>query len=310
MSMIMTVLGPVAPSDWGVTTFHEHLLCRPPDPHYAADPDLAVDDPARSAQELGIFARSGGEALVEFSTRDYGRDLVGLKRLARWSGVRIVAATGYQKGKYSTAFLQGRSVEAIADEIVRELVEGGPEGIRPGVVKAGTSLDEVTREEEKALRAAAQAHLRTGAPIVTHTEAGTVADRQLDVIEDEGAPAGAVVLGHLDRKLDLAYHLDLADRGAFLAYDQISKEKYYPDGERIAFLQELWARGHGGRLLLAGDLGRKTYLTSYGGGPGLSYLLWRFVPWLRQEGFREDQIRTMLVDTPASVLSWRGADAA
>lgn len=306
MSMIMTVLGPVAPQDLGITDFHEHLLCRPPDPHYASDPDLAVDDIGRSAEELGLFARSGGRALVEFSTRDYGRDLAGLKRLSRWTGVHIVAATGYQKAKYCTPYLEDRGVDDIVQEIVDELRQGGEEGIRPGVVKAGTSREEVTPAEEKALRAAARAHLETGVPIVTHTEAGTVADRQLDVIEDEGAPASAVALGHLDRKLDLAYHLELADRGAFLGYDQISKEKYHPDGKRIEFLQALWERGHGEQLVLAGDFGRKTYLTSYGGGPGLTYLLWRFVPWLRQTGFSEEQVDAMLVRNPASALTWRG----
>ena len=53
----------------------------------------------------------------------------------------------------------------------------------------------------------------------------------------------ARILGHVDRKLDWDYHLALARTGAYLGYDQISKEKYAPDARRLEFILRLVAGG-------------------------------------------------------------------
>ena len=55
--------------------------------------------------------------------------------------------------------------------------------------------------------------------------------------------------------------------GAYLIYDQISKEKYVPDRDRIAMLLHLVADGYGDSLMLGGDFGRASYWTSNGGAP-------------------------------------------
>ena len=48
----------------------------------------------------------------------------------------------------------------------------------------GTSLNEVTRDEERMLRAAAAVQRETGAPISTHTTAGTIPLQQVRIFED------------------------------------------------------------------------------------------------------------------------------
>jgi phosphotriesterase-related protein len=50
-------------------------------------------------------------------------------------------------------------------------------------------------------------------------------------------------------------------------------------------------------------MARKSYLTSYGGGPGFTYILWRVLPWLREEGLTDDDIDALMVRTPARLLS-------
>ena len=79
---------------------------------------------------------------------------------------------------------------------------------------------------------------------------------------------------------------------------------------RLLFLnnQGLASVGGGVTILraLAGDLARKSYWPAYGdwGGPGLTYILWRFLPWLHERGLDPQRIHTMLVDTPARMLQF------
>ena len=91
-----------------------------------------------------------------------------------------------------------------------------------------------------------------------------------------------IIIGHTDRDLDWDYHIGLLQTGVNLIYDQLSKEKYQPDSKRVEFILKLVKAGFGKQIMLSGDLARKSYWPSYGnwGGPGLTYILWRFVPWL------------------------------
>ena len=72
--------------------------------------------------------------------------------------------------------------------------------------------------------------------------------------------------------------------------------KYGPDETRIGVLKRLFDAGLGGQVLLGNDLGRPSYWRSYGGGPGLDFVLTRFVPRLREEGFGEEVIEDLLVN--------------
>ncbi|HET7376131.1 MAG TPA: phosphotriesterase-related protein, partial [Anaerolineae bacterium] len=237
---------------------------------------------------------------------DYGRNAVGLKRVSESSGVNIVCVTGHHKEAFSAAWVQDRSIEALTDRFSRDVMEGvDGTSIKAGAIKAASSLNKITPNEEKVFRAVARAHRVTGAPISTHTEAGTLALEQIDLLRSEGVDPSRVIIGHLDRKLDWAYHLQIAQTGVYLGYDQISKEKYEPDSKRVEFILRLVKEGFGRQIVLGGDLARKSYWPSYGtgGGPGLTYILWRFVPWLRSEGLSEEAIENILVHNPARALS-------
>ena len=158
--------------------------------------------------------------------------------------------------------------------------------IKAGVIKAASSLNTITANEEKVFRAAARAHHMTGAAISTHTEVGTMGLEQIQLLISEGVEPERIIIGHVDRKLEWDYHLTLWKTGVTLSYDQISKEKYAPDSQRVEFILRAVNAGFGKQIVLSGDLARKSYWPSYGtgGGPGLTYILWRFIPWLRSEG--------------------------
>ena len=197
-------------------------------------------------------------------------------------------------------------MEELAERFTRDVTEGmDGTTVRAGAIKAASSLNAITANEEKVFRAAARAQRATGAAISTHTEAGTMGLEQVALLRAEGVAPERIIIGHLDRKLEWDYHLALARTGVYLGYDQISKEKYVPDSRRVEFILRLAAEGHARQILLAGDLARKSYWPAYGtgGGPGLTYILWRFVPWLRAEGLGEEALQAILVENARRVLS-------
>ena len=306
MPQIMTVTGPIAPQDLGVTYAHEHLLGGPPkwSPE-AADPDFLMLSTEMAVQELGLFKLAGGQAVVEMSPADYNRRPEGLRTLAVETGTHIIMTTGLHKEAFSQRITAEHSVEELTAMFARDVTEGADgTDVRAGVIKAATSLNTITEGEGKVLRAAARAHLETGAPISTHTQNGTMGLEQIAALREEGVDPSRVALGHVDRKLEYDYHKAMLDTGAYLIYDQISKEKYVPDRERVEMLVRLVSEGYGGQLMLAGDFGRASYWTSSGGGPGLTYILWRFVPWLVSEGMPREAARALLVDNPARFFAF------
>ena len=309
MAFIRTVLGDIPPERLGVCYGHEHVYGRPPGINDGDDEDFTREDAA--LRELSWYVQAGGRSLIEMSTPDYGRDAAAMVRIAQASGVQLVAATGYNKDKYSLPFTRDASIDEMTARFVAD-INTGMDGTtaRAGLVKAAASLNKISPSEEKLYRAASRAHRQTGAPISTHSEAGTMMLEQVALFREEGVDLAHVVIGHVDRRLDYDLHRRLAETGVTLSYDQFAKEKYYPDLERIRVIKQLITDGFGGQILLAGDMAKHSYWPSYdtGGGPGLTFILWRILPWMREEGIVEADIQRMLVDNPARVFQFREPD--
>jgi predicted metal-dependent phosphotriesterase family hydrolase len=306
MRFARTVLGDVTPAKLGRTLCHEHLLTAPGG-RFAEDKDLLLDDPARSATALETFRSAGGGTLVEVTTPEFGRSSSGLRALSLRTGVHLVATTGHVSEDYwrGVIDLDAASERSIAEEMLSDLTESMDEGeVRAGVIKVGSSLDRITTTEAKVMRAAAAAQAETGAPITTHTSAGTAAMDQIRVLEKAGVDPARVCIGHLDRRLVWREHLEVARAGAFLGYDCISKEHYEPDTGRARFIARLLAAGHGEQICLSGDLARRSYLDAWGGGPGYRYILEDFVSLLGAAGLDPGAVDLLLIDNPARLLTW------
>lgn len=293
---VRTVLGDVEAETLGPTMAHEHLLMTGGWP-VRHEPDFRLDSVDAAVEEVATYARRGGSALVEMTPLGFGRDPDGLIEVARRTGIHIVACTGFHKlGYYSdTHWLHRYEPTEIAELLRAEITEGmdrhGLEGplvdrspARAGVIKFATEYHRAGPAVERLAEAIGAAHRATGVPVSTHTETGTMGHEQLDLLEAAGVPADAVVLGHIDHNPDPVYLAELAERGAFLAFDMPGRVKYAPDSQSVWLLGELAERGHTDRLLLASDLARRSYWPALGGGPGLAYLLARFVPRLRAAG--------------------------
>lgn len=305
---VRTVCGDLPAAALGFTSCHEHLVTAPGAGFRGGDDDLLLDDPVAAGVELTRFAAAGGRAIVEVSTEEFGRDAATLARLSARTGVTIVAATGHvcEAQWAGVVDVDARDEDELEAEMLRDLLEAipGSGGVRAGVIKVGTSADGATATEARVLRAAARAQRRTGAPIVTHTTRGTAGVEQARILLDAGADPARVLIGHQDLRLDPVAHREILATGCAIAFDSCGKERHAPDAERVAHLRALIDEGHGDRILLGGDMARRSDWTSWGGGPGLTYLPWRFVPWLVSAGVAADAARRLVVDNPAALLAW------
>jgi phosphotriesterase-related protein len=300
---VMTALGPVEPGALGVTLHHEHVIAKPLDVG-AADPDLLLDSTDAAYAELEDAFYAGLRAIVDMTPADYGRDPAAIYWVAQRAPVHVIVVTGHHKHLHAAPWVGDRTAQEIAAVSIDEIRNGiGDTPMRAGLIKAGTSLNEITEVEERVLRAAAFAHRETGAPISTHTDKGTMALEQLAILREEGVSPERVIIGHLDFALDEDYLRRVLDTGAFISFDQVSKEKYAPDSERAEMLKRMADAGYLDRLLISGDLARKSYWLSYGGGPGFRYLVESFPVVLMEAGFSAHDVRRVLIDNPRIALT-------
>jgi phosphotriesterase-related protein len=303
--MIQTVLGPIDPSNAGFTYAHEHILTRPPLWRMREDPDYVLDSIPKILIELELFYQAGGRTLVDATAIDYGRDARDLLLVAAKTPVHIVAITGFNRGDYADDVLAEMSVEEITDLCVKDIQEGMDDtDARAGIVKTGTSYGFIRPIEERYTRAAGRTHKKTGCPIITHTTLGTMAHEQLDILEQEGADLRKVGIAHLDQNLDFGYLESIADRGASVMFDGPSKMKYATDEQRILMLNRLLDTGHGERIMISGDMGRRSYLKGYGGGPGFEYIIKKFIPRLKTYGWDDDLVKQVFVTNPSQWLDF------
>ncbi len=303
--MIQTVLGPIEQSNARLIYAHEHILTRPPLWRIHEDPDYVLDSVPKILVELNLFYQAGGRTIVDATAIDYGRDARDLLLVAQKTPVNNVAITGFNRGYYADDVLNEMTVEEMTDLCMKDINEGMEDTkARAGLVKTGTSYGFIRPIEERYTRAAGRTHKITGCPVITHTTLGTMAHEQLDILEQEGVDLQKVGIAHLDQNLDFGYLESIVDRGAIVMFDGPSKIKYATDEERILILNRLVEAGHAERIMISGDMGRRSYLKAYGGGPGFEYIINKFIPRLMKYGWDDDLIQQVFVANPAQWLDF------
>lgn len=299
MSFIRLLDRDIKPEELGFTYSHEHLVCRPQHWVDKGEEDLLLDDPEKTQRDVEIFRDAGGKSIVDATAIDYGRDVPAVYQIMKNTGVQIVGTAGFNKsflwdskrpGAEETYndWIDRSTVDQLAEFVVDE-VEHGLYGtdLKGGQVKFGTGYNSITPLEEKTIRAVARAHLATGAPVHAHTEAGTMALEQIEILKEEGIDLHNVSFGHMDRNPDTWYHLKIAETGAYVCFDGINKIKYYPESVRIKCILELVKAGYRKQILISGDTARKSYYQSYKYGPGLGYIIQKWCPRFIEEADRE-----------------------
>jgi len=330
MKFIRTLIGDLSPDALGITNGHEHIVCRPPYWVEKKADDLILDNEEASLLDVLDFKNSGGQSIVDATAIDYGRDVEAVVRISKKSGVNFIGTAGFNKsflwdakvperlksiiGDYDKFidWIEQSSQEKLVEHVVSE-VNVGLEGTnyKAGQVKFGTGYNSITPMEEKTIRVIAKAHIITGAPIHSHTEAGTMAIEQIEILKSEGIDLSAVSFGHMDRNIDLYYYEQIATTGAFLSFDGIGKNKYGPESQRINAIKELIRMGFEDQILIGGDTARKSYYRHYGSyGLGLGWLLERWIPRFidecNREGLDGEKLaKKLLIENPKRYLEFR-----
>lgn len=339
---VMTVLGPIDPRELGVTLTHEHLFfdlrCWWTEPQEATkkalahaplsmsnlgalrrDPLINLDNLAQfdmdvALEEATAFKRAGGKSIVDVTNIGIGRDPAALRSIAHETGLNIIMGCGYYVESSHPHDVGHKSVEQIADLMIQEVTAGVKRtDIRAGIIgEIGTSSP-ITPEEVKALRAAALAVRRTGAPISVHPlpqrKEGL---RILDILEEEGVDPRRVIMCHMNGTIDDPdYHKAVAARGAYAEYDTFGMELYqdtyhshFPsDMASIRAVKGMIDAGFLSNILISHDASFKVCLKRYGGW-GISHILNHLPPYMRAEGITTEALHTIMVENPARILSF------
>ena len=300
---VRTVLGDLPAGELGVCDAHDHLFLRSP-----RLPGEELAGLAAAEEELRAYAALGGQAVVQWTPYGMGRCSGALVELARRTGVHLVAATGlHQAGHYARAedLPEGDALAALFTEELTAGIKGSVcgEAPRAGLVKVAGAFHGLDPHARWTMRAAAEAHHATGAPVAVHLEQGTAALDVLGLLCGElDVPASSVLLGHLGRNPDVRMQREAADWGAWLAFDGPSRTHHATDVRLFDSLAALLEAGHGAQLLLGGD----TTTASARGAAGMLHLLRTLRPRLARE-FGEETAEQILIRNPARAFSaeWR-----
>ena len=316
---VRTVLGDIDPGTLGITYAHEHVVI---DGGRAreVEPDFDLSDVGAMATEVGAAIELGLEAVIDAMPCDCGRNATKLAELARRTGLHVVAPTGLHHDRfYGPAHWSHRlDVEQLADLFVADIEDGidrydysGPiverTPHRAGVVKIGGSEGALSERDQRVFDAAASAHVRTGAPILTHCDKGTGGMAQVRRLEAGGVALEHVALSHVDKVVDRGYHRELAATGVALEYDGSFRWGDARNGT-LQLLEWMAQDDLLDHVVLGMDAARQAYYAVYGGRPGLTWLLDGFSQLLEERGLGAAIRRRLFVDNPARIFAFASTD--
>lgn len=313
--VITTVLGDIVPEQLGFCQSHEHL-CITGAGDFPVKPEERIDDREKSREEAELYHNAGGDALVDAQPLGCGRDAGMLRDISQKSGVRIIASTGFHKmGYYPEGhWIYTAGTEELTRLFIAELQEGmyldgdrayprnqGPG--RAGQIKTALDSEGLTLRYQKLFAAAAAAAKVCGCALMAHIEKNSDPVGLSDYLFKQGLAPTRLIFCHLDRAVaDTAVHRDICERGITLEYDTIGRPKYHDDKQEAAIITEMLEAGYEKQLLMSLDTTRAR-LRSYGGTPGLSYILESFIPLLRHRGLSETQIGAFFEENPARIFA-------
>lgn len=314
---IITVNGPVDPSELGIVLSHEHILVdfigADSTGYHRWNRDTVLRVMLPYLQECKAL---GVESFVECTPAYLGRDPELLRLLADASGLHIITNTGYY-GARANHFIPNDifslSPEELASIWIAEFEEGIEEsGIRPGFIKIGVDRDDtLSAAHQLLIRAAAIAHKKTGLVIASHTGPDTPAFDQLAVLEQEGVSPSAFIWVHANSG-SLNGNIEAARKGAWVSLDNYNRKRDEGAGKAqntAWYVERLFALRDAGvldRVLLSHDAG--WYRPGEAGGGdirGYTDIFSRLLPALKQAGFSDGEIDQLLIHNPRLAFAVR-----
>jgi len=234
-----------------------------------------------------------------------GRDPGLLRQLSQGSGLQIVTNTGLYgaaQNKYVPRYAYAETARQLAERWVKEFEDGiPPTGVRPGIIKIGVNSGPLSEMDAKLVEAAAITHQQTGLTIASHTGDGVAAMAQIAMLKSHGVAPASFIWVHAQNEADTRLHLRAAEAGAWVEFDGISSAAAKKHVELVLGMKET---GHLDRVLLSQDSGWY-HVGEPGGGDFRPYdfLFVEFLPLLTQAGVSANEIDTLMIGNPRTVLT-------
>jgi phosphotriesterase-related protein len=313
---VRTVLGDIPATALGPTYVHEHFII---DGLLVAErmPEIYLASAAHAIEDLQPCVAAGLGAAVDTIPAACGRGPRRLASISETTGVAIIACTGLHTAKFYAGhpWAIETDPEQLAELFVADIVDGidrfdytGPvvdrTAHRAGILKMATLGERPDDRETRLFGAGALTHHQTGVPLLTHCENGTGALGQLELLRDLGVPLERVVLSHTDKVEDVAYHLAILESGVNVEYDQAIRHAEDSIPPTATLITAMVESGFEDQIMLGTDGARRSLLTSYGGAPGLVWLLTDFSATLEGLGVSDSLRHKFFVENPARFLDF------
>ncbi|GAA3689007.1 phosphotriesterase-related protein [Yimella lutea] len=314
MTSIPTVTGTVESAELGRVLVHEHVFVVNEEYRQNFQGDWDEEGKiADAVRDLNELKGLGIDTILDPTVLGLGRYIPRIQKIAAQTDLNIVVATGVYtyneipfQFHYSGPGLLFDVPEPMTELFVKDLTEGiADTGVRAGFLKCAIEEQGMTPGVERVMRAVAQAHVRTGAPITVHTNPHTRSGLEAQrVLREEGVDLTKVVIGHSGDTTDLDYLAELADAGSLLGMDRFGLDVLLPFEDRVRTVVDLVERGYAEKIVLAHDA--SCFIDWFDPEAKRQVVpKWNFrhisedvLPALRDGGVSDDDIETMLVANP------------
>jgi len=305
MGKIRTVLGDIPPEKFGLALVHEHVMCD----FIGADKVSKGRYEVREVYEtmlpyLKEIRQLGVEGFVDCTPAFLGRDVELLADLSKASNIHILTNTGLYKEPYLPKYVWEYSAGHLADMWIKEIEQGIDwTPIKAGFIKIAVNPGKVIPIQQKIVRAAALCSLSIGAAIACHTASGIAAINVMEILEDERADLGRLIVVHCNAEEDLNIHREIAKRGAWIEYDSVGEGNVEKILKMIEFVANEGLEDH---LLLSQDAGWYNVGEPLGGKiRSYAYLVKDFLPMMLRRDFKREFIETIIRRNPAKAFQMK-----
>lgn len=298
----------------GLTYSHEHIVI---DDCFATatHPEFLLNDREKIVAELKGLKTLGCSTMVDTMPVNAGRNVLLSAAISKETGINFILPTGiHLEIYYPPSHWRYRCSE---DQLTQLFVADIEEGIdkfdyngpvvdrtthKAGLIKLATGEEPFSAHQETIFRAVVNAHRQTGAPILTHTNFGKHALAQAERFYKLGADLSHVVLSHTDRNKDLAYHHAIMQTGVSVEWDSAFRWKAGEENWTYTLLEKLLSH-YPAQITVGMDAAKNSYWRSYGGKPGLDFLLTAFKMELRKRDLHSF-FDNLFVANPSRIFSF------
>jgi phosphotriesterase-related protein len=303
---IRTVLGDISPEKLGVTYMHEHLII---DSEIVAKDfeHIHLPNEEDAIAEVDLCKSAGVDSMIDCMPLGSGRNARKLVNIAEATGINLISVTGLHHDRYyhNDDPLEKTSAEELAELFLTDINVGMENtSAKAGAIKVVTSGVKIKDREYRLFEAAAIAHQKSGAPILSHCEHGTGAIEQIKLFQELRIDLNRVTLSHTDKEFDLKYHQEILSTGINVEYDQSLRQFEDSNPKSAQLTLEMVNQGFISQIMMGTDGARRTLWRSLRGQPGLAWLQTGWRNRLLEVGLDANQLNQIFVINPAKTLTF------